>query len=56
MEKDDDDERIQRLKLVCAVGPGSAADACGVTNKGECESIKPSNGRCGSRLTVIDGL
>ena len=30
-----------RFRLVCAVGLGSAADACGVTNNGESESIKP---------------
>ena len=37
---------MRGFKLVCAVGLGSAADACGVTNKGRCKSIKPSNDGC----------
>ena len=31
----DDVMRGFRFRLVCAVGLGSAADACGVTNKGK---------------------
>ncbi len=44
-----------RLILVCAVGPGSAADACGVTNKGGCELIKPSDDDCFGTGMRLDG-
>lgn len=33
---------MRGFRVVCAVGLGSAADACGVTNKGGFRSIKPS--------------
>ena len=43
--------------LCCAVGLGSAADACGVTNKEGCGLIKPSNGFCCRvELKMTDGV
>lgn len=47
-----DDERDSDWSWSVLFGPGSAAAACGVTNKGRCDLIKPKDDCSQVELTI----